>query len=627
MDERIINSLKGLSIDMIDNVKSGHPGIALGAAPIIYTLYSKHLNISLDNDKWMNRDRFILSSGHASALLYSMLYYVGYLTLDDLKEFRVLNSKTPGHPEITTKGVDMSTGPLGQGIGNAVGCAISEVYLSKLLGDDYINHYTYVMCGDGDLEEGISYEAMSLAGTLKLNKLIVLYDSNDVSLDGKTSLTFNEDIEMRFKSINWNYIKVNNGESVEEIDKAIISAKSSDRPTIIEIKTIIGKGSMLEGTNKVHGSPLSSEDIAKLKDKLGLSQEPFFVDKELVKEFRDSLKMRLPRYDVMKSDFIDERLSRKVDLLSVMSPYYEDINESLRETNGKIMNEISNYMATIIGGAADLSSSTKTYLDGKGIFSKDDHSGRNIYYGVREHAMGAISNGIASNKLLPFASTFLCFSDYLKPSIRMSALMNLPVTYIFTHDSINVGCDGATHEPIEQLSMLRSIPNLRVFRPADANEILGCWNMIINEPKPSAIVLSRNVSPLLEESDPRKVDKGAYIVHKENNRLKGILIATGTEVSVACKVAEELSKDGIALRVISMPSIDVFEKQSDEYKSSILPAGYKTISIEYSNYDFGKFTKYNLGMREFGRSGSATDVVKYFDLDYDSIKEYIKRNI
>jgi len=619
IDEKIINSIKGLSIDMINKAKSGHPGVTLGAAPIIYTLYSKHLNINLDDDKYINRDRFILSGGHASALLYSMLFYVGYLTLDDLKNFRKINSNTPGHPEISTKGVDISTGPLGQGIGNAVGMAIAEKYLNSIHHE--INYYTYVMCGDGDLMEGISYEATSLAGNLNLNKLIILYDSNDTCLDGKTNVTFNENIKSRFESINFNYIKVEDGNSVTEIDNAITCAKKSDKPTIIEIKTVIGNGSMYEGTNKVHGTPLTKEDITNLKDKLGLSQYEFDVDYNLVNSFRESIKNRC-------NNIIDIKIEdNDIDILSLQNNFYEKIQEELRVTNGKIMNKIGDNLKYFVGGSADVVSSTKTYLLDKGIFNKEDYSGKNIYYGVREHAMGAISNGIASCGIIPFASTFLAFSDYLKPAIRMSALMNLPVVYIFTHDSITIGSDGSTHQPIEQLSMLRNIPNLNVYRPADANEILGCWNDILLKKSPSALIISRNTSPLLDGSNPNEVSNGAYIVRKEIGRLNGIIIATGTEVNMAVNIAKELELKDINIRVVSMPSKEVYENTSDEYKEKILPEGYRTIVIEYgSSADWYKYVRnenYLININNFGKSGTKEELLEYYELDYNSVKNYI----
>ncbi len=631
-DIKIVNSLKGLSIDMINNAKSGHPGVSLGATNIIYTLYSRHMNVNVNDDKWINRDRFVLSGGHASALLYSMLYFMGFLTLDDLKGFRCINSKTPGHPEITTPGVDMSTGLLGEGISNAVGFAIAERYYNNTITNkDMINYYTYVMCGDGDLMEGVSYEALSLAGTLNLNKLIILYDSNSVTLDGSTDITFNEDIHLRFKSIGFNYIKTNN--NIDDIDNAIKEAKNSNKPTLIEVKTIIGEGSLLEGTNKIHGGILTEEDTYQLKEKLNLSTIPFDIDINLVSEFRDKIKERMhSKYENWKNIFYTSsdlvKFSNSIDLLSLVNPFYEKMDESMRDTNGKIMNVIGSNLYTFIGGAADTSLSTKTKILSSKMFSRNDYSGKNIYYGVREHAMAGISNGLASAGLLPFASTFLVFSDHMKPSIRMSALMDLPVTYVFTHDSITIGSDGATHEPVEQLDSLRSIPNFRVFRPADAREILGSWNEILNNPKPSAIVLSRNNTPLLKNSDAKSVSKGAYIVKKENGRLSAIIIASGEEVNTVVKIAEELEKDKIYLRVVSMVSESLYEQTCSEYKASILPNGYKCIVVEYSNsnlwYKYIQNKNYLINLNSFGKSGTKEEVLKSFDLDYETLKERIK---
>ena len=631
-DIKIVNSLKGLSIDMINNAKSGHPGVSLGATNIIYTLYSRHMNVNVNDDKWINRDRFVLSGGHASALLYSMLYFMGFLTLDDLKGFRCINSKTPGHPEITTPGVDMSTGLLGEGISNAVGFAIAERYYNNTITNkDMINYYTYVMCGDGDLMEGVSYEALSLAGTLNLNKLIILYDSNSVTLDGSTDITFNEDIHLRFKSIGFNYIKTSN--NIDDIDNAIKEAKNSNKPTLIEVKTLIGEGSLLEGTNKIHGGILTEEDTYQLKEKLNLSTIPFDIDINLVSEFRDKIKERMhSKYENWKSIFYTSsdlvKFSNSIDLLSLVNPFYEKMDESMRDTNGKIMNVIGSNLYTFIGGAADTSLSTKTKILSSKMFSRNDYSGKNIYYGVREHAMAGISNGLASAGLLPFASTFLVFSDHMKPSIRMSALMDLPVTYVFTHDSITIGSDGATHEPVEQLDSLRSIPNFRVFRPADAREILGSWNEILNNPKPSAIVLSRNNTPLLKNSDAKSVSKGAYIVKKENGRLSAIIIASGEEVNTVVKIAEELEKDKIYLRVVSMVSESLYEQTCNEYKASILPNGYKCIVVEYSNsnlwYKYIQNKNYLINLNSFGKSGTKEEVLKSFNLDYETLKERIK---
>lgn len=624
MDNLIINNLKSLSIDMINNAKSGHPGIALGATKIIYTLYKYHMNVNYKDANWLSRDRFVLSAGHGSSLLYSMLYYAGFLVLEDLKGFRKVNSSTPGHPEITTNGVDISTGLLGEGLGSAVGMALAEAYL-RSTNDNHVNYYTYVMCGDGDLEEGLSYEAMSLAGTLKLNKLIVLYDSNDISLDGKINVTFNENIELRMKSMNWNYIRANN--DINDIDLAIKNAKVSDKPTLIEIKTIIGEGSLKEGTNKVHGSPLTLEDISNLKEKLNIPLTEFYTDNNLRNELTEYIYSRsLSKYNKTKEyeETVLNKMKIDIDLKSLINSYYEKIDEPLRDTSNKILNVISDNTYSFIGGSADLFSSTKTYTYNGGDFSSTNYTGKNIYYGVREHAMASLSNGIASIGLRPYTSTFLVFSDFMKPSIRLACLMKLPVLYIFTHDSITVGEDGATHEPIEQLSMLRSIPNLVVYRVSDANELLNSYNEILKRCEPSCLVVSKNTSKLLPVCGD--VKNGAYIVKKETGRLNAIIIATGTEVNLALNVAYSLEEQGINLRVVSMPSVGLFLKSDILYQKEILPDGYKKIVLEYSNcLDFYRFTtsKYIININTFGCSGQCDHVLKKYNLDYESVKNHI----
>ena len=485
---KIIDQIRCLGIDMINEAKSGHPGIVLGAAPIIYTLYAHHLKFDPKNPKFYNRDRFVMSAGHGSALLYSTLYMSGFdITLDDLKAFRQIDSKTPGHPEYgVTPGVDMTTGPLGQGLASAVGMAISEAYLrNRYQKNKLIDYYTYVLCGDGDLMEGVTYEAISLAGTLKLNKLIVLYDSNDICLDGKTNKTFNENIAMRFVSMGWNVITVDDGESYEAISKAIDAAKlSTDKPTLIEIKTVIGKYSSVQGTSKAHGSPLSQDDITNIKEKLGVRDIPFTVSQTTIEDMSYLIEERNKN---VSEDFdklienLDEDTKKELDYLmgddktiSLKDLEYtppEASEESPRVTSGKILNGISEFVPYILGGSADLFAANKTYIEDGGDFSSENYTGKNIFFGVREHAMGAILNGMALCGLRPYGSTFLSFSDYLRPSMRLACMMNLPITYIFTHDSITVGEDGPTHQPVEQLVALRSMPNMDVFRPADINEV------------------------------------------------------------------------------------------------------------------------------------------------------------
>ena len=621
MDNKIVNNIKSLGIDMINKAGSGHPGIVLSAANIIYTLYAKHMNVNIDDPLWENRDRFVLSAGHGSALLYATLYMAGFLSLDDLKQFRHIDSKTPGHPEYgVTNGVDMSTGPLGQGIASAVGMAIAGKKLNKtyksLKEQSLFDYNVYVLCGDGDLMEGISYEATSLAGSLKLNNLIVLYDSNDISLDGKTKGVFDDNIIDRFKALNWNTILVKDN-TVSNIDKAIKKAKKSDRPTLIQIKTILGDGSIDENTNKVHGSPLDKDDIAKLKLKLKINPEEFYVDLSMKEYFSKQISERsLKKYNLFKQlskDLNYNKEEHKIDLSDLN--FDSNLKESLRVTNGKIMKEIEKQLPNFIGGSADLASSTKTIIN------------NNINFGVREHAMGAILNGLALSNFYAFGSTFLVFSDYLKPSMRLSCLMNLPVTYIFTHDSINIGQDGPTHQPIEQLISLRSIPNMFVFRPADAKEIVGSWEYIINNKKPSCLVLSRNEVSLNKLTNAKSVMYGGYIVRKENN-LYATIISTGSEVELSIKIADYLYENyKLDIRVVSMPNRELFLSQSKEYQESIIPKGYRNIVIEAgSKYGWEGFVysdKYLITLDRFGCSGTSDEVLNEMDFSYDKILQKI----
>ena len=645
-DEKIINAIKAISIAEISKAQSGHPGIALGAAPILYTLYNKHMNIDVTDDKWINRDRFVMSAGHGSALLYATLYMSGFnLSINDLKNFRQIDSITPGHPEYgITPGVDASTGPLGQGIANAVGMAAAEKYLSEKF-NNLLDYKVYVLCGEGDLMEGISYEACSLAGNLKLGNLIVLYDSNGVTLDADSNKTFDEDVLKRFDAMGWHTDLVADGNNPILIDMAISKAKRrTDKPSFIEIKTIIGKDSLLQGTNKVHGSPLTKEDIRQLKDKLKLDTNLFSNISSLRKEMANFIRIRVThdkrKWDTKYNAYIntcDDETKRFLESLTIDKRYditrlfkdktFED--DALRNINGAVINEIANNYPAFLGGSADLSSSTKTYLNKFGDFSSTNYGGKNFFFGVREHAMAAFINGLALSGLRPFCSTFLSFSDYLKPSIRMASLMNLPCTFIFTHDSVMVGEDGPTHEPVEQLAMLRSIPNHYVYRPCDANEIIGSWQTILNNDKPSSIVLSRSKCKNLSTTNPLNVKKGAYIVRKEEKRLFGIIIATGSEVSLAIDIAEKLSKKGMELRVVSMPCMRLFDEQPQSYKDEILPIGYKTFVIERaSKFGWHKYVyndKYIMGIDEFGYSGKTEDVLRKLKLDDDTITKKIEK--
>lgn len=645
-DERIINAIKALSIAQISKAGSGHPGIVLGAAPILYTLYSKHLNIDVLDEKWINRDRFVLSAGHASALLYSMLYMSGFdISINDLKEFRQIDSVTPGHPEYgVTKGVDMSTGPLGQGIASAVGMAISAKYLKEKF-NGLISYNTYVLCSEGDLMEGVSYEACSLAGNLKLDNLIVILDSNKVTLDGSLKDSFDEDILKRFEAMGWYTQVVADGNNSLLIDMAINKAKRcKGQPSFIEVKTVIGKGSLLQGTNKVHGGTLTKEDIRQLRVKLSVDTDLFKNIRSLRKEMANFIRIRVmhdkKKWEVKYNAYLNTCDSdTKRFLLSLNEDKRYDVtklfndalfdDDELRNINSKVMNTIADNYPCFLGGSADTASSCKTYLKSFDDFNSTSLNGKNIRYGVREHAMGAITNGIALSGLRPFASTFLAFSDYLKPSIRMASLMNIPSIFVFTHDSVNIGEDGPTHQPVEQLAMLRSIPNFYVYRPCDANEVIGSWHTALNNDKPSSIVISRNKVVNLSTTDPLMVKKGAYIVRKEKKKLFGIIIATGSEVALAIDIAEKLSRKNMEIRVVSMPCTRLFNEQPQSYKDEILPIGYKTFVIERaSKFGWHKYVyndKYIMGIDEFGYSGKEEDVLKKLKLDDDTIYKRIEK--
>ena len=629
-DYRVINNMRALSLDAINRANSGHPGICLGASTILYTLYSKHMMIDLNNPKWYNRDRFILSAGHGAPLFYSMLYMLGLISLDDIKELRQLGSITPGHPELMTPLVDMATGPLGQGIASSVGMAIAERYLNSIYDKKLINHYTYVLCGDGDLMEGISYEALSLAAHMKLNKLIILYDSNDVTLDGKLSLTSSEDIVTRFKALNFNIVEVD-GDSVKEIDDAISKCKESLMPSIIICKTIIGKYSSLEGSNAVHGKPLDTEEIFNIKEKLELVNSPFTVSNDAMNYFKDTINSRM--VDILKTwhkeyDDLDENNKNKLDKLFKLRGTYDlgnlkfDYeNLSLRDISGNILNAIKDEFPLLIGGSADLSSSCKTYLKDEKNFTFDNYSGRNINFGIREHAMGAILNGMALSGLRPFGSTFLVFSDYLRPAIRMSALMNLPVLYIFTHDSITVGEDGKTHEPIEQLASLELIPNLYIYRPFDVNELLSCYRDILKNKHPSVLVLPRDNKKISELTRNNKIESGAYILKKEETNDFITLIANGEELALAMEVSDNLNTLNIDTRIISIPCMQNFIDKEDY---SIIPSS-KVIGITFGVRDYYyRFTDKVIGMDKFGISAKKEDVLNHFDFNADIIAEKIR---
>lgn len=640
MDRETLANIKTLALDMINEANSGHPGIVLSASPIIYTLYKYHLNINPINPTWYNRDRFIMSSGHGSALLYATLFMCGYdLTLDDLKQFRSINSKTPGHPEFrTTPGVECTTGPLGEGLATAVGIALGKKILnekSKLNSKkSLIDFNTYVLVSDGDLMEGISYEVCSLAGTLKLDNLIVLYDSNNMSLDGTTDNTFKESVIDRFSALGFDTFKVSDGNSIKQLNLEITKAKRSKKPAFIEIKTHLGYGSVLQDTKEVHGTPLSKEDLSQLKKKLSIEEEPFYVDEDKKQDlisfiatrvgdkynnsinlYNDEIKPNLDtKYKDIKFFFKDETY----DISSIN--WERTSNKSIRDINKYVMNMISNNIPAFIGGSADVSSSTKTYIDDSNDITLKNYKGKNIHYGVRENASSAISNGLALLNFKPFTSTFLAFSDFLKPGIRMSALMNSPVTYIFTHDSIDIGKDGPTHEPVEQLTSLRDIPNLDVYRPVDLKEIIGSYQSILSHNNPSALILSRGNTINITKTSATNTQKGGYVI-RDNNNYAATLVASGTDLITALKISYALEKNNISVRVVSMPSLDIFLKQTKEYRKSILKDK-KIIVIEASTaLHYTKITDYNniINVESFGTSASSDDVLEYANFDIASI--------
>lgn len=638
IEEKIIGEIKSLGLDMIEEAGSGHPGIVLGAAPILYTLYLNHLRFDASNPNFYNRDRFIMSAGHGSSLLYSILYFAGYdLSLDDLKAFRRLNSKTPGHPEyMKTPGVEMTTGPLGQGFATAVGYAIAEKHTETLINkkEKVIDYNIYCLCGDGDLMEGVSYEAASLAGSLKLDNLIVLYDSNKITMDGKIDNVFDEDITKRFESMNWTVLTT--GDEPQDIDDAIIKAKEADKPTIIQVATTIGKDSSLADSNKSHSGCFDKEEISKIKTTLGVRDIPFTISNEAVEEFRSYIKERnkdlVTNFDEIKEMLDEEEMSilnklinpdKSIKLTTLDYTKPDDNEELLRISANKVLNSYSLISPLIIGGNADASSSTKIYLNELTSFTKDNYIGRNINFGVREHAMASIANGLALAGYRPFVSTFLSFSDYLKPALRLTALMDLPVTYIFTHDSISIGQDGPTHQPVEQLVSLRAIPNMEVFRPADSNEVIGSFKTIYENNSPSSLIIGRGSIKILESTSISATSKGGYIVHNEERKLDGVIIATGEEVTLALEVMQLLKEKGYDLRVVSMPSIERYNNLTKEEKEELLPLGVKKFVIEkgssYSWYSFVYKDSYLFTLDKFGASGKTEEVNSFYGFTKEEI--------
>ena len=651
-EKRIVNDIRLLSLDMINNAGSGHPGIALSAAPTLYTLFAYHLKFDLERKSWCNRDRFVMSAGHGSSLMYATLFYLlDEFNIQELKDFRKISSQCNGHPEYNLNNrIEMTTGPLGEGFATSVGMAIGEKYLESSFNrkkNTVFNYNIYTLVSDVDLMEGISYEAASLAGNLGLDNLIVLYDSNGVTADGPLDKAMYENIGDRFISMNWEVIKVKNGEDIGEISNAIDKAKKCKKPVLIEIKTVLGKYSKYEGTNRIH-SNLDKEDLEEIRMKLK-GTSPFTyseVDRNNALKFikdgtSDYYRDWYSEYEMYIANSTDnekdkinliienEKISLDINAVVDSSKIFED--KTMRDINYQIMNVIGTFIPNFMGGSADLFCSTKTYLKGKNEFSVDNYSGRNINFGVRENLMGAVMNGLALTNIRSYGSTFLTFSDYMKPSIRMSAMMELPVTYIFTHDSIRVGEDGPTHEPIEQLGTLRSIPGLSVYRPCDYKELIGSWTNILKEGKPAALILPRGHNNTMKYTSPKMVSRGGYIISEVRTRLDLIIIATGSEVELAMNIKEELLKNYIEARVVSMPNMNLFLKQDKEYQEQVFPTGYRKMVIELSNdanwYRFISSDEDFIGVNSFGKSGSEKEVLNFFELDMTDLVIKIKNNL
>ena len=656
IDNLSVNAIRVLSADAVQKANSGHPGLPLGAAAIGYELWANHMNHNPKNPNWENRDRFVLSGGHGSTLLYSLLHLFGYgLTLDDLKNFRQWGSKTPGHPEYgVTTGVEASTGPLGAGMAMAVGMAMAETHLAATFnkeGYPVVDHYTYVLGGDGCMMEGINYEAFSLAGTLKLNKLIVLYDSNKISIEGNTDIAFTEDVPARFKAMGFKVLEVKDGNDISEIGKAIEEAKADkESPSFIKINTKIGFGSPKEGTADVHGAPLGADNIIAMKKTLGWpSEEPFFVPDEVYENYKAKaenlakkeeewnklFKEYCEKFPEMKTLWDEYKDETKADKLLDDEDFwsYEEKADATRNLSGKVLNKLSAKLPTLFGGSADLAPSNKSYVNGAGDYSAENYAGRNVHFGVRELAMTGIGNGLVLHGLKAYVSTFFVFSDYVKPMARLASLMEIPLTFILTHDSIGVGEDGPTHEPIEQLAEFRAMPNFNVFRPADATETIAAWySAVTSKETPTALVLTRQNLPQLAGSSKEAL-KGGYVVADSSKETPdAIIIASGSEVSLSIEVKEVLAKEGVDVRVVSMPCMDIFEKQSLEYKEKVLPKAVRArVAVEaLSEFGWGKYVGLDgktVCLDRFGASAPAGVLFKEFGFTVDNVVKTVKEVI
>ena len=648
--ELSIATIRSLGIDMINKANSGHPGMVLGSAPALYSLFTKEYKVFPAHSQWINRDRFVLASGHASSLLYSLLHLSGFqVSMDDLKQFRQWGSCTPGHPEVElTDGVDASSGPLGQGIPMAVGMAMAEAFLATRYNKKnypVIDHYTYVLCGDGDMQEGVTYEASSLAGHLSLGKLIVLYDANNVTLDGPLNYSFSEDVKKRYESMNWQVICVQDGNDYEAIAKAIKKAKKEVyKPTLIIVNTIIGFGSRNQGTSKVHGAPLGEEDGQYAKRQYGFEYDNFFVPEEVYDDFKtnvfhrgkhaynkwnkmmDTYKTEYPElYQELFQNINDEY---SFDETAFIEEYQDGISEATRVTSEKLINAIAAQNPTFLSGTADLASSTKTIIKNAERFSCENYGGRNLFFGIREFAMVAIMNGMTLHKGIKVAAGgFMVFSDYFKAALRMACLMKLPIILPLSHDSIAVGEDGPTHQPVEQLAMLRSMPNIQVIRAADAYEMCGAWKKAVETNDcPTALILTRQNVTNFTHATYEDVCHGAYVVSQEKDNLDGIIIATGSEVELAMQAQKALLEQGKDVRVVSMPSMELFDQQDDSYKEKVLPKHIrKRLAVEMA-CDFGwhKYVGLDgkvISVNQFGASAPANIVIQKYGFTVENIVE------
>lgn len=648
-DKLCITTLRCLALDEIDKANSGHPGMALGSAPILHTLFSRHIVATAADSSWIKRDRFVLSSGHVSALLYAMLHLTGYdVSMDDLKSFRQLHSKTPGHPEYkVTDGVDVSTGPLGQGVASAVGMAMAERHLCALYPqfEHLLSHYTYVLCGDGDLEEGVALEAMAIAGQYALNKLIVCYDNNDVTLDGPLAQSSIDNVKQKVEAMGWNVLEVEDGNDVEAIDRAIVQCKeNSTQPNLIIIKTIIGYGSEKQGTCAVHGAPLTKAGSEKAKMFFGWDYPEFYVPEEVRNDYRDTCIARgLKAYmqfnkDVDRLSPEDHNLFDEILNINVLEKvkdfvpqYVEGYKNATRNVSGELLNVYSDHCDYLFGGSADVAGSVKTALKNKSTFTKENYRGQNINFGIREFAMATIANGIcAHGGLRPYVGCFLVFSDYCKSALRMASLMQLPVTYLFSHDSIAVGEDGPTHQPIEQMASLRLIPNFNLIRPCDANETAGAYEVAFtSQSTPTAIILTRQNLTTVRGCSKNKVKKGAYVLSYEKERLDAIILATGSEVNMAVEAQAELLKENIDVRVVSMPSTFLYDLQKEGYKETVLPSScHHVIAVEMgAGSSWYKYADDVMCIDTFGASGEASQVIESFHFNVSTLINRVKKLI